>query len=255
MKNNSKDSSNVTNAIMNLVFIWWFAAQFPELVRKLNVFLLGYPKIFIAFCLTKILNINSLESAYRWLDSCLIFGFGGFFSYLIIRHNNPSKITLPTFFTDKKVNEIGSENILEKAKIAFEKAERSLGFRRSLFSFGLIPLREAILQHMLGICIYGTFKASEYSPVTPTVFNYLDIISYKKERKRPDVRYLYSRNFEYVLFSKANRNKPFGRNQKRFPNWRDIGLLLLASNFFWFWFPIALILWPIHAIKRRRRSK
>ena len=223
MKNKRPNPLQDRDFFMSIIWILWAASSFPETVRIM---------FFNSFELTP-LKISILT----WL-------FVGICAWVILRIIKISNEELV-------VRENGEDsNVVEKVKEEFLQAKQKLDLQRGIFSLGLIPIREFILERFMDISNYGTFKASERSPLRRTLFNYLDVISYKKDTFRPSVRYLYTKNFKYIIVSKAERHEPFHKEEKRFPRFSDLKVLVIASNFFLLWFPIALLMWPYHTIKR-----
>lgn len=223
MKNKRPNPLQDRDFFMSLIFIMWAASSFPDTFRSI---------VFNCFELTE---FRSSVLTWFFLIIC---------AWVILRIIKISNEELVVTDHDEETN------VVEKAKEEFLQAKRKLDLQRAVFSLGLIPIREFILERLMDISNYGTFKASERSPLRRTLFNYLDVISYKKEMFRPSVRYLYTKNFKYIIVSKAERHEPFHKEEKRFPKLNDIKLLMIASNFFLLWFPIALLIWPYHNIKR-----
>jgi hypothetical protein len=223
MKNKRPNPLQDRDFFMSLIFIVWAASSFPDTFRSI---------LFNCFELTP------------FRTSLLTWFFLGLCAWVILRIIKISNEELV-------VRENGEDSsVVEKVKEEFLQAKQKLDLQRAIFSLGLIPIREFILERFMDISNYGTFKASERSPLRRTLFNYLDVISYKKDTFKPSVRYLYTKNFKYIIVSKAERHEPFHKEEKRFPRLSDLKVLLIASNFFLLWFPIAFLMWPYHTIKR-----
>jgi hypothetical protein len=223
MKNKRPNPLQDRDFFMSIIFILWAANSFPDTFRII---------FFNAFELTP---FRTSVLTWFFLATC---------AWVILRIIKISN-------EDLVVTEDGEEtNVIEKAKEEFLRAKHKLDLQRAVFSLGLIPLRDMILEQLMDISTYGTSKASERSPLKRTLFNYLDVISYKKEVCKPSVRYFYTKNFKYIIVSKAERHEPFNKEEKRFPKLNDIRLLIVASNFFLIWFPIALLMWPYHSLRR-----
>jgi hypothetical protein len=104
-------------------------------------------------------------------------------------------------------------------------------------SFGFVLLREWILG-MMGVANYGTFLRSkqDWAPA-PERFDSVDRIYRKNDG---GVEFQYQRGHRFVVSRGygASDNGKYGPEQIRPPTWPEIGLLLVASNFFPWWFII-----------------
>lgn len=112
---------------------------------------------------------------------------------------------------------------------------------RTIRSFGLVPIREWIMDR-LGISIYGTFKRpSDWTP-NPKAFNYLDRINFSNGAGR---EYQYSRNFVFVIIREHTEHSDlFGPTAERVPTVTDIKHMSVASWFFPLWLIIHLMRRP-----------
>ena len=222
MKNKRPNPLKDRDFFMSIIWILWAASSFPETFRSL------------CFNFFEVTPLRASILTWLFLIIC---------AWVILRIIKISNADI--------VLEHGEEpNAIEKAKEEFLREKQKLDLQRAVFSLGLIPIRDMILEQLMDVSTYGTSKASKRSPLKRTLFKYLDVISYKKETGEPSARYLYTKNFKYIIVSKAERHEPFSKEEKRFPNFSDIRLLLVASNFFLIWFPIALLMWPYHGLKR-----
>lgn len=233
MKPKSPNPLKDRDFFMSIIFIVWAANTFPDTFRLLT---------FNFFGLYKNLSPTS--------ESILVWFFIIICSWVMLRLIKISN-------EEPLLSEDGSDlpSVGAETKVEFIRAKHKLDLQRAVFSLGLIPVRDFILSQLFEVWNYGTFKAARNMSLKRSVFTYLDIITYKKEADKPSIRYLYARNFKYIYVSKAERYEPFPtKEEKRFPNVGDALLLIVASNFFLIWFPIALLMWPYHTVRRFLRK-
>lgn len=133
------------------------------------------------------------------------------------------------------------EELSEQDQLASAVAALRRGkLLRVVRSLGLVLLREKVLDWM-GVGLYGTFRKHPTWPPDPTRSKYVDRITYTGGA---GVEYQYGKNFckVFVRTHPANNNT-YGSTEERIPNFGDMRLLLVASNFFPFWL-------VIHTLKR-----
>ncbi len=113
---------------------------------------------------------------------------------------------------------------------------------RTVRSFGLVLIREWTLD-LLGVGLYGTFKRhSTWSP-EPRRLKHVDRITY---RSGYGIEMQYGKNFETVFARTHPENDDnYGPTAEMAPTWREVALLLVASNCFPFWFLVFLLKRPL----------
>lgn len=106
---------------------------------------------------------------------------------------------------------------------------------RLIRSFGLVLLREWILGK-IAVVNYGTFLRSKQNWIpAPKRFNSVDRIHFIDGRG-VEFQYLKGHRSVAVRCYKDSNDYTYGREEIRHPTWSEIRLLLVASNFFPWWF-------------------
>lgn len=133
---------------------------------------------------------------------------------------------------------IGDDARFELAMAGLKRAR----YMKVIRTFGFVLLREWVLGK-LGVVDYGTFLRSRQSwAPAPERFDYVDRIYLNDERGE---EFQYLRGHRYVAYRcyKDSKDGKYGPEEIRPPTLREIKLLLVASNFFPWWF-------IIHGLKR-----
>ena len=137
------------------------------------------------------------------------------------QENNDNEEAIETF-----------DDIDEEPVKIFKRSKGSLiiGHTKTL---GLSILRNIILS-LMKVDIYGTFKRPSTWKNKKGYYNRIDRITYCDSN---GVEFQYSNNFFKISFRKHPHNSDTYNNPvERKPTCREILLLLIASNFFPFWF-------------------
>jgi hypothetical protein len=102
-----------------------------------------------------------------------------------------------------------------------------------LLTFGLVPLREWILDGM-GIGLYGTFRRPPSWQPEPERADYVDRF-FRVDNS--GVEYQYARDATHLIVrSHSSTTDHYGSEQTRVPTSADVRLLLVGSNYFWRWY-------------------
>ena len=114
--------------------------------------------------------------------------------------------------------------------------ERRLRYIRTL---GFLYLREKTLDK-LGVSLYGTFRRPSYWPLAPGWCDYIDRITFMD---KTGIEVQYSLNYS-ELFIRRHRSDTdnFGESQIFAPGKKEFAILLIASNYFLFWWLISLFM-------------
>ncbi len=147
--------------------------------------------------------------------------------------------------------ELGSKKKQDHSKARRDRAVAVLKrYRliRIIRSFGLVIIREKLLD-LMKVGLYGTFRRQENWSPEPNRFCFIDRVTFIDGTGS---EYQYSRNFRDIIV----RTHPFDlahyeRHLLRPPAISDIKLLLVASNFFLFWFLGYLFCFPFTRLFKR----
>jgi hypothetical protein len=131
--------------------------KFPNLFRELGLFKLII--LLIPECVTKVLTQLNTNTNF-WLA----------WLFLIITVLVIKGIGINFFPTQKPIEEDYKSDISEKVLSNIKTSEKKLKFKKWIFSCGLVPLREFILEKM-GIILCGTFKRPKEWPTNEKFFD------------------------------------------------------------------------------------
>jgi hypothetical protein len=154
----------------------------------------------------------------------------------------------------KQKNELDTPDKEKTDKEIVSRLSRQFRFYRYLRiirSLGVVLIRELILDFM-SVATYGTFKKTSNWPATPEPrIKYVDRISLKEG---PGFEYQYGKEFKWIYVREHPEfDDKYGYTLKRVPEWRDIKLLLVASNIFPFWLIFHLVKRPFLKKKTTKR--
>lgn len=111
-------------------------------------------------------------------------------------------------------------------------------FLRILHSFGLVLIREWILQQ-ISVSWYETFKRSSNWPREESLSKYIDRVGFDDGR---GIQFQYSDDFSKMILSEHPANDDrYGTPYEKMPQWSEVRILLIASNYFPFWFFVHLL--------------
>lgn len=121
----------------------------------------------------------------------------------------------------------------------------------------VIRLRQSILNKMR-VVLYGTFKIKSCSP-EEKCFAYVDTITIEKEDEEgyslyDSIQFQYPKDYRNLLIRERSglyEDESYGEPYERPPSMKDIKLLLVASNFFYRWFFMHLIVGKIRLGRKR----
>lgn len=200
------------------VFFGYFAVakDAPFILRTL-----GFPK-YIPSCLKDfLLRLN--KSPDFWL--LLLFTIFTLILYF--------------WFLPRRREQEEPENLANDNRANVDAILRKERLLRVIRSFGIVLLREKMLDWM-NVDLYGTFhKTSNWAP-EPSRFNYVDRINYTDGA---GIEFQYSKDFREVFVrTHPTNNITYGEPAIRMPNAKDVRLLLVASNYFPFWFLVHSIM-------------
>lgn len=145
------------------------------------------------------------------------------------------------------------------------KKMKWMNVKRGLFSLGLIPLREFLLDRF-DVGIYHTFtrttmnqfnKSPEVGKLIawadePDRFSFIDRFSFEKSGQYTGgAEFQYSRDFTKMFIRYTEKGTfDFKSVEERDPNMREVALLMIGSNFFPLWLIGFIALKPLWFVKR-----
>lgn len=121
---------------------------------------------------------------------------------------------------------------------------------RLIRTLGLVLIREFLLDR-LGVSLYGTFRRPDHWPLEPQRSMFIDRLTLTNGT---GIEYQYGKNFEQIFIRthpKGDIN--YGETKERAPEWEDIKILIVASNYFLFWIVVYLLKKPLSFFFLKKR--
>ena len=211
-------------------FFGYFAVakDVPDILKTLNV------KAVVPDCFEHWLLDIKASPDFWYLSAFTVLTILVFFVFVGTQSSGREN---PDQDTSSNLQTFDDEDLYDKVSATMKRMRRIA----ILKSLGLIIVREWILD-CLKISLYGTFKRqSDWQP-EPERFKSIDRINYYQS---DGYEYQYSKKFDFVFVRRhPHENSSYGPSEKRLPTWRECWVLAIASNFFWRWFVIHLIVRP-----------
>lgn len=198
-------------------FFGYFAVarDVPDILRTLQI-----PKLLgLLPCVkNQLLEWNASPDFWLLLGFTLFTLFGAF--YLLLRKEK-----------DSSPKPLDKDEIIRKVTRQFRRDK----IIRVVRSFGVLLIREFLLG-LAGVEIYGTFVRPSTWPKQSTHFNFIDRIAFQAGN---GFEYQYRRDFSSLTVrSHPEANDAYGPPDDSPPKWGDVKLLMIASNFFPFWYVV-----------------